>query len=198
MEDSPSSSAPRSRPSFLRGESAGAILAHLSQGDPLRLAERSARRLRERFVLLDPDRVLRRALAVCAEAAAHEEIEEDLEAWTLFHLDLAIDQLVHADREAEQARPGELDDEEQDFPLLTQSLSLDPACVRPASVAFNELEELPRRAFFELLIEGRPVGDVIEQGPWDEDGLYAAIQCALTPFRLDMPGGASAGEEDSE
>ena len=173
-------------PSFLRGQDASEILAHLSEGDPLHLHERTARRLRERWILLDPDRTYHRALAVCAKAAASEDPPEDLAEWAARKLDLAIDRLVRVDLEAEAAQPEILSEEESDFPLLTQSLMLEPGRVRAVSVAFNALDPLPRRAFFELLIEGRPVGECLENGPWDEDGLYEAIQTALATVNLDM------------
>lgn len=174
-------------PSFLRGEDASEILAHLSEGDPLRLQEASARRLREVWYLLEPERVYLRALAVCAKAASKEDPPQDLDAWKVAKIDLAIEQLVRADYEAERAHPELVAEEEKVFPLLTDSLMLDPELVRFASVAFNALGQLPRRAFFELMIEGREVADVVEAGPWDEEGLYDAIQTALTPFRLDLP-----------
>jgi hypothetical protein len=174
-------------PSFLRGSTPEEVFAHLSQGDPLRLQERTARRLREVWVLLEPDRVYRYALAVCATAAPAEEPAADLEAWALAKIDRAIDQLVRSDIEAERTRPDMLTDEEQNFPLLTDSLYVDPGRVRAVAVAFNRLEPLPRRAFFELLVEGRDVVACIEGGPWDMDGLYLAIHTALAVFNLDLP-----------
>lgn len=51
-------------PSFLRGEDAGAILAHPGSGDPLRMFESVARRLRATWFLLEPERVHLHALAV--------------------------------------------------------------------------------------------------------------------------------------
>jgi hypothetical protein len=180
-------------PSFLRGDGPEEIHAHLSQGDPLRLLETSTRRLREVWFLLDPDRVYYRALGVCATAAASEEPPADLSAWALGKIDLAIEQLVRADLEAESTDPERVSEEEKAFPLLTDCLMLDPDLVRAASVAFNSLDPLPRRAFFELLIEGKEVGEVIEAGPWDEDGLYEAVQTALATVSLDVPPGS---EED--
>jgi hypothetical protein len=174
-------------PSFLRGEDASAILAHLSEGDPLRLQEASARRLREVWYLLDPERVYLRALAVCAKAASKEAPPQDLAAWKLAKIDLAIEQLVRADHEAEHAHPEIVAEEEKVFPLLTDSLMVDPELVRFASSSFNALDPLPRRAFFELLIEGREVAEVIEAGPWDEEGLYDALQTALATVGLDVP-----------
>jgi hypothetical protein len=174
-------------PSFLRGDDAQEIHARLSQGDALRLLENSTRRLREVWFLLDPERVYNRALGVCAKAASREDPPEDLGAWARVKIDLAIEQLVREDLEEERAHPEFVSEEVKAFPLLTDSLMLDPELVRTASVAFNSLEPLPRRAFFELLIEGREVGEVIESGPWDEDGLYQAIQTALATVGLDVP-----------
>ena len=172
-------------PSFLRGENASAISERLGQGDPLRLRERSALRLREQWVLLEPDRVFYRALGVCADAALLDEPPVDLEAWVALKIDLAIEQLVLGDRVGERAQPDLPSDEECEFPLLTECLMLDPKLVRPATVAFNRLDALPRRAFFELMILGRFPREVIKAGPWDEDDLYAAIQTALATLSLD-------------
>lgn len=185
-------------PSFLRGGDAHEILARLSEGDPLRLQETSARRLREVWFLLEPERVYHRALAVCAKAAAKEAPPADLGAWSRAKVDLAIEQLVSKDSEAEQAHPELVNEDEKVFPLLTDSLMLDPELVRFTSVAFNALDPLPRRAFFELLIEGREVGEIIEAGPWDEDGLYKAIQTALATMRLDVPSEAADDQPEGK
>lgn len=174
-------------PSFLRGGDAGEILARLSAGDPLRLQEASARRLREVWILLEPERVYHRALAACATGAAIDDPPADLSAWARAKVDLAIEILVRADSEAEQSHPELVNEHEKIFPLLTDSLMIDPELVRFVSVSFNALDPLPRRAFFELMIEGREVAEVIEAGPWDEDGLYEAVQAALATMGLDVP-----------
>ncbi len=173
-------------PSFLRGSDPQEIHARLSQGDALRLLENSTRRLREVWFLLDPERVYNRALGVCAKAASREDPPEDMEAWARTKIDLAIEQLVREDLEEERAHPEFVSEEVKAFPLLTESLMLDPDLVRSASVAFNSLAPLPRRAFYELLIEGREVPELIEAGPWNEDGLYQAIQTALATVGLDV------------
>lgn len=177
----------RAWPSFLRGQDSQEVHARLAQADPLHLRETAARRLREIWFLLDPERVFHRAVAVCAEAVPCEQPPPDLSEWARGKIDIAIQQLVHRDREAELSHPEILTDEEKDFALLTDCLMLEPELVRAASVAFNALEPLPRRAFFELLIEGREVEQVIEAGPWDEDGLYEAVQTALATLGLDVP-----------
>jgi hypothetical protein len=182
-------------PSFLRGEHATHIADRLAEGDPLRVRERSARRLREVWFLLEPDRLFLRAIAVCAEGAMVEDPPKDMEAWVLAKIDLAIEQLVRRDRTAEEAHPELLEDEEKVFPLLTHSFLLEPDTVRRVTVGFNRLDPLPRRAFYELIIEARDVPSVIESGPWNEDGLYDAIQTALTPLGLDMASGETKGKK---
>jgi hypothetical protein len=188
----PSRSESASWPSYLRGTDASEVHARLGNGDPLGLRERTARRLRETWFLLDPDRVYLRALSVCAIAATEDDPPAELATWTTTNIDRAIEQLVLADRDAERTSPGVLSGEEKNFPLLTTSLMLDPELVRTASVAFNALDPLPRRAFFELLIEGMEVGECIEKGPWDADGLYAAVHAALATVGLGLE---SEGEE---
>lgn len=184
-------------PRFLQGSDPEEVAGRLSQGDPLELYARTARRLRERWILLDPERVHHRVLAVCARAAVSEAPTAELDRWVIEKIDVAIAQLVRSDEEAERAHPEIIDEEEKQFPLLTISFSLEPNLVRSVSVAFNALEDLPRRAFFELLIEGRQVPEVIESGPWDEEGLYEAIQAALATLGLDAQGGA-ADDRDGE
>jgi len=178
---------PRSHwPSFLRGGERGAIFARLSESDPLRLGERSARRLRERWLLIDPDRAHARAVALCADGAASEEPPRDLAAWTLEKIDLALEQLLRTDEENERNAepPGA---EELSFPLLTNSLMITPEQVRRVAVAFNALEPLSRRAFFELLVEGRDVLEVLEQGPWDADGLHDHVTRCLGSLGYPVP-----------
>jgi hypothetical protein len=180
---------PTAWPSFLRGNAAE-VLAHLTQGgDPLRLVERSAMRLRQRWILLDPDRVYYRALGVCADAAPCEEPTKDLEAWAIAKIDLAIEQLVREDREAEAANPGVPPEGagtgELYFPLLTDCFMIDDELSRAASVAFNALPPEPRRALFELLVEGRKVTECVEGGPWNHDALKAAVRTAISTLGLD-------------
>lgn len=168
----------------LRASSPEEIHARMVETDPLRLRALSARRLRERWFLLDPDRVYLRSLAVVAHAAARAEGLVPDECWVREQVDRAIDQLVRADLEAERAGPEVLRQEDLEFPLMTKCLMIEPELVRKLSVAFNQLEELPRRAFFELLIEARELGEVIESGPWDEDGLYEAVTTGMAAVGL--------------
>src|SRR5262245_58966308 len=99
-------------PSFLRGESASQLFERMLESDPLRIRERAARRLREVWFLLEPERLFRRAAAVCADAARCEAPPTDLTSWSAEKIDLAIQQLLREDRAAESSRPDVLTEEE--------------------------------------------------------------------------------------
>jgi len=174
-------------PGFLRGETSDEIFCRLREHDPLRLREASALRLREVWYLLEPDRVFLRSLAVVAEHARLDDPPEDLAAWARAKVDVAIERLLRLDVEAERTRPEVLTDEERAFPLLTESMWIEPESVRRVTVAFNALDPLPRRAFFELAMAGKSVEEVVAVGPWDDDGLHDAIQQAIESLTLGRP-----------
>lgn len=187
--DGTSSQAPRRYwPAFLRGEDPREVYARLiGDGDPLRIQERVAKRLREVWLLVEHDRLVTRTAILCAKGALAEPAPEDLEAWTLRKIDLALEQLVRRDEEAEQREPSFVEEEEKVFPLLTHALLREPQRVREHSVRFNALEPLARRAFFELMIEGREVLEVIEGGPWNRESLRAYVLQALAALDFQLP-----------
>jgi hypothetical protein len=173
-------------PNFLRGEPRE-IHARLLENDPLRLRERSAVRLRARWVLIEPDRAFARSAACAALGAAQEEPPAELAAWADACIDRAFEQILERDRASELA--GDPPDEEQrTFPLLTDCLLVAPERVRPVTIAFHALEDSTRRAFFELMVEGRQVLEVLQEGPWiDADQLHDQTQASLRVFGYNPP-----------
>ena len=148
-------------PNFLRGEPRE-IHARLLESDPLRLRERCAVRLRARWILIEPDRAFARSAARAALCAAQEEPPADLVKWAIACIDQAFEQILASDRAAELAGDP-LDEEQRRFPLLTDCLLVPPERVRSIAVAFHALEVPIRRAFFELMVEGREVLEVLER-----------------------------------
>lgn len=128
------------------------ILARIVPGDPLQIRPRVAGRVRGRALLLDTDRVLVRALALCARQADRWRGRPALEAWLEACVDQAIDDLLAeapgGGTAAELPQPGV-------FELLAEPLGLDPPGMRQACARFNRLDEPVRRAFFALVLEGR-------------------------------------------
>jgi hypothetical protein len=183
-----SGAARRYWPAFLRGDDASEVYSRLiGDGDPLRLQERVAKRMREVWLLVEHGRLVTRTAVLCAKGAVSESAPEDLEAWAIVKIDKAIEQLVRRDEEAEQREPALVEEEEKVFPLLTHALFRDPQRVREHSVRFNALEPLARRAFFELMIEGRELMEVIEGGPWNRETLRGYVLQALAALDLPLP-----------
>lgn len=172
-------------PNFLRGEP-GEIYARMLENDPLRLREKCAVRLRERWFLIEPDRAFLRSAACASLSAAQDDPPADLESWTRARIDQAVEQILEADRAAEFAGDAP-DDEQRVFPLLTDCLLVAPDRVRAVVHAFHALDDLTRRAFFELMVEGREVLDVLEGGPWDADQLHDHAVASLRIFGYDPP-----------
>jgi len=172
-------------PNFLRGEPRE-IHARMLDSDPLRLRERCAVRLRQLWLLIEPDRAFARAAASVALAAQLDDPPADLESWVQARIDQALQQILEADRLAELAGDP-LDAEQRNFPLLTSSLLVDPDKVRAIGFAFHALDDLSRRAFFELMIEGREVLEVLDAGPWDADQLHDHLSAALRALSFNPP-----------
>ena len=131
---------------LLCGSTPREVLARIVRDDPLRLRKRIGRRLVERSLLLDADRVLLRALAHVAHASARYQGRPELAAWLVLHVDRAIDECV---REPEPAAGVHAQ--------LAPPLQLDPSALVLACRAFNQLDDEVRAAFFRTVL-GRAGG----------------------------------------
>jgi len=139
------------------------ILARIVPEDPLGILGLSGRRLRERNLILDVDRVVLRAFALTASQAAAWRGRPGLEPWLQARVDQAIDQVLEEARArsvadavlAQETVPassaGAAGGSLAFFarPLGLDSDALDRACVR-----FNLLEAPDREAFFHIAVEG--------------------------------------------
>jgi hypothetical protein len=135
------------------------LYAKFTAGDPLRLFERSARRLRDRYYMLETQRVADRA----AVLAAHIPFERDdeLEPWLLERIDEAIDDVLVQDAERlRQGAPYVV----EDYEVLLQFVNLGPDRALEGSAAFNGLSDLARKTFFDLLVYHRSIASCLEIG----------------------------------
>jgi hypothetical protein len=144
----------------------GAIFNRISSGDPLRIYELGARRLRERFVFVDADRLYELALAHVATIAALEQRRDADESWLRSVMDRAIDSILTEDSEEQRAHPPLNDRDDRRYYHLGLSLGVEPELARSAVVNFNAMPERARRGFFLLLIENRSVADTLAEGYW--------------------------------
>lgn len=168
---------------LLCGSTPREVLARIVRDDPLRLRRRIGRRLVERSLLLDADRVLLRALAHVAHAAARYQGRPELAAWLLVHIDRAIDACVRAEASAAGLHA-----------QLAPPLQLDPSALALACRAFNQLDDEVRAAFFHTVL-GRGCGS-----PSRGSELAAArsariaLEQLLAPFDAAAPDAAGAQE----
>jgi DNA-directed RNA polymerase specialized sigma24 family protein len=165
--DAPGQAAASRWPALFAGGSAREILSRIVQGDPLELRDHIARRMRVESYLLDADRVHLRALARCARAAVRYRGRPELGEWLAAIVDESIAELLVEDHEAP---PSERHAASQPigpphagaFSALARPLGLDPEAMRGACVLFNRLPAPERRAFFDLVIEGRELDSIAQ------------------------------------
>jgi len=192
---------------LLAGSSPREVLARLVNGDPLGVRARVALRLREHCYLMDADRVYLRAVARCARFSSRYRGQPSLEEWLTERVDEALGDLLGEDLEHARGRasagratsggtPGKQragappasgapgaggapSGTRSAFDDFARPLGLDPVRMRCACVAFNHTDLPARRAFFELVIEGRSLDDLAGSGPSSATAIARRARRAL-------------------
>lgn len=200
--------APRWRALFA-GASPREILARIVPEDPLGMRAIVARRLQERSLLLDADRVHLRSLALCARWAPRYQGQPELADWLARLVDQAIAEVVSEEQEDARELPSDAlpperahgdpagdatasvrasREPEGAFETLARPLGLDARAMRAACRAFNRLPECDRGAFFDLLLRGRSLDDVVRATGRGAIDVARSARRALEPFvRADAP-----------
>lgn len=163
-----------------------AVLRRLTQGDPLGLRARVARRLRGRFLLMDTGSVLRRALAHVAHDATSLRPTAVLEDWLTERIDRAIAELLPL--APESAAGGGL------WRELAKPLGLDALAMARASARFNVRPLEQRRAFFQLVLAGSSLEACAERGETSPLKLAQAARSALQVFLEEEAAALEGGE----
>jgi DNA-directed RNA polymerase specialized sigma24 family protein len=145
---------------LLSGSSSREVLARIHPGDPLELRRLAGERLRERAWLCDADRVFVRAVARCARFAVRYRGQPELKTWLGERVDEALADLLREDLEAERAGQPPEPEASAAYEDLARPLGLPPAAMRGVCVAFNQLPEAERKAFFALVIESRSLDEL--------------------------------------
>ena len=155
------------------------ILERLATGDPLGLEESGARRIRERFHLIDPDRLFQRSLLRVALAAPGPGREEEtFEHWLTDRIDEAIGEALRQDQERLIAGDPPPRPEHHDF--MDEWMGIEPEAALAAAVRFNGLPRKARRVFFELIVEGKSVARCLEDGLGPAEMLRVNARRALS------------------
>jgi len=163
----------------LAGASPREVLARLMAGDPLGLAHVVEERLRARAYLLDADRVFLRTAARCARLAVRYRGDPTLERWLAERADEAIGDLLRADGEAELRGEPPGPERLAVLEVLARPLGLDPARLHSACLEHNRLPEPQRRAFREVVLEGRSLDALAASGDRSATELARAARAAL-------------------
>jgi hypothetical protein len=169
----------------LAGKPADDILSRISDGDLLRIYPLCARRIRERYFVIDADRVFERALALVAVGIT-VEIEKKKCAtmeWQVEIVDRAISLTLDQDRE-EEASGLPANDPEKHFRLFVEAFFREPALARTAAVRLNGLDERVRKGFYMLLLDGLPVENCLAAGLGPPERLQHDILIALQAVGL--------------
>jgi hypothetical protein len=148
------------------GGDAAAILARISNEDPLRVYELGARRVRERFLFVDLERLHEVSLAFVARAAAVEPGSRPDADWLQEWVDRAIDSILCEDREEQRSLAAPNDPDDRRYLTLAVTLGIAHSAARSALVAFNALPERARLGFFRLLIQNVSVQETLAEGHW--------------------------------
>ncbi|MCI0657230.1 MAG: hypothetical protein L0170_09190 [Acidobacteria bacterium] len=174
---------------LLRGAGPEEILARISPDDPLRLYEIAASRLRERFLLIEPEHAHERLLVRLAFIGPQTP-EADLSLpWVLQQADLVIQRLLDEEREEERKSPFDCDPEDERHRHMRAAFLVEGRFARTASFSFNNLPERARRSFFLLLLENRSVEDCLGLGFWEKEELRRDIWRCLGALGYPDPQG---------
>lgn len=165
------------------GDDPRAILARISEGDPLRLEPFCVARAREKSVLIDPETLFVRTMAQVAIAAPRRDENSPLDRWLRDRVDDAIRDTLRRDREALDAGFVPEEPLAPRFAYFMEALGIEPESTLSAIVAFNELPRYTRESFFALILEARPLQEVLAEGFGPPDDLRLRVRtalCALT------------------
>ncbi|HVS18781.1 MAG TPA: hypothetical protein VMT18_09305 [Planctomycetota bacterium] len=167
------------------------VLARLMNADPLGLARVVEERLRARAYLLDADRVFLRAAARCARLAGRYRGDPPLSAWLAERVDESLLELIDEELEslASGADPaGDL----RVFESLAAPLGLDPARTRRACAVHNALDEAERRAFREVVLEGRDLDELARGGGRSATAIARSARRALLAVLAEIEAGGAS------
>jgi hypothetical protein len=173
------------RVTLLSGQELDAKLASITTGDPLELYPLGTLRVRERFLYFDPDRVFDESAFNVVAMSLGLRKEDDFDHWLVERVYEAIDDLIRRDTQA--VLRGRVTDDlaMESGEYLVGCWGLSPHEAFEAAVRFNNLPELPRRAFFALLVDHRTVAQCLEDGMGPPDDLrehtVRAIEAILGP-----------------
>lgn len=126
----------------------------LAEYDVLALRPRVVRRMRERYMIFDPERAWLRAIARAALYGVSEGRKTIDAAWLEKVVERSLQDLIEDDRDDEFNKLPLDRYVEHDFGILIEALGVPVQRSRLATVRFNDLPDERRRLAFRTIIEG--------------------------------------------
>lgn len=168
----------------------------LSFGDPLRLQERCAARLRERALFLNLERLRLRTVARIALGGPCASDSAGGETWLEARIDEAVDDLVRKPRQISEQRANPRREEDAaESPFGPEHV------LHGLSAAwFNALDDEARRAFFAVFIDGDSIDGCLAAGLGPPSLLRKRLRRACQALLDELPvvalgSSVSGGEE---
>lgn len=155
------------------------LYTFLTEGDPLGLEVVCGRRVRERYVLVDAERLVRAGAATTVIRARTLGPDTPLAVWVSAVVDDALDELLREDRELRRSgwAPGPQGDPRYDF--LLWAFAIEPHRSLGALVAFNGLAARVRRAFFAFVLDGQGVEQCLTLGLGPREQLQRDLRAGV-------------------
>jgi hypothetical protein len=178
------------------GDSPHEILERMVKGDPLGVEERCHRILRERALLIQPERLALRSMAKIAVFGFTRRGQSFPTTVIDSIIESAITDLIREDSEQERAglpSSGEM------YGQVSGALGIEPGLARRTCVVFNSMPFLSRRVFWATLVERSSIEFVSSQlGISTEDVVIHLKQTLKTLSLLQFTDSGEGGFSNDE
>jgi len=147
--------------------------------DPRDLVRQVAARLRQRALLLDPERGYLCTLARIAMYRGQFDAHVPLEEWMSARIDETLEDLLVRDREDERAGVSIGKPYQSRYEYLIDALGILPEKARLACIMINQLDDSRRRVFFEAIVLRTPLRELTRMGWGEREELTQLLNEAL-------------------
>lgn len=149
---------------FLSSGDSEAVLNRIVDGDPLGIQERCSAWTRKRFYLIDFERMMMRTMAMIAHTGRKYRGQVPFNDWVFERIDASADQLMEEEVEQERTGAPVSQPYSAHYEVVANIMGMTPEDTRPGCIRFNQLPLPPRRAFFDMCIDGLSLNRFVAEG----------------------------------
>jgi len=155
------------------------VLARLVEGDPLRLRERCAQRVRSQALLLDVQRLQLRTVAHVARHAGTYRGTPPLDVWIAERVRKALTELLDEDEARRSLRDIPELPSDQRLLAVANVLGIEPEVLARGLSVFNRAPSDVRSAFCEMVLDGVSPAEWSAANGFSVERAKAAVRRAL-------------------